>query len=351
MPQSWLRFFFKARMSIRLHRIKVEPNEHGRRLDALLVSRYPRLNRSGWQERIRKGQVLIAMRPVRAGRRVRSGEQIVFRFEAGPEPEVDENYAVILEDDDLLVLLKPGNLPVHPSGTYRANTLYSLLQRDRGTDFPVHFAHRLDRETSGLLVLGKHPAAARALARSFATGKVSKEYLALVEGKPARRIDATGFIERDPTSPVFRKRRFVRTPTANTTACRTEFFRLASWLAPAPGPTSDQEPPSKDPDQKDPRKPTPISLLLARLHTGRLHQIRATLCSLGYPLVGDRLYGVDDTMYIRLINDEQTQADHQKLRLTRTALHCYRMAFPHPTTGTLVKLKAPMPDEFRTLRP
>ena len=333
-------------MKHREHKIRVEPDEHGRRLDAVLVGRYPRLNRAAWQDRIREGHVLIGAHQPRAGRKMKHGEEILFRFEAGPEPDVDESYSILFEDGDLLVINKPGDLPVHPSGTYNENTLYGLLRRDRGLDFVAHFAHRLDRETSGVLVLGKHPKSARLLGRAFLEGAVRKEYLAVVEGCPQPYLDARGFLSRDPGSQVFRKRQFVpgeeqpasaqaAPPPGNRLArdrpvfCRTEFRNLQSRVLRESGDV--------------------LSLVYARLHTGRLHQIRATLCSLGFPLVGDRLYGVDDSMYLRLINDAETDEDRRRLRISRSALHCRRIVLAHPGTGQRISFRAPLPAEIGAL--
>ena len=332
-------------VELREHRVRVLPEEHGRRLDAVLVGRYPRLNRAKWQERIREGQVLVGLLRARAGRRLKQGEEILFRFEASPEPAVDDRYSVLYEDDDLLVIDKPGDLPVHPSGTYNKNTLYSLLRRDRGDAFVAHFAHRLDRETSGVLVLGKHKESARALSRAFLDGTVRKEYLAVVEGTAPRYLDARGFLSRDTNSSVFRKRRFVSAESASApdpgarpgsrlardrpVFCRTELRCIRS--VPAPGGAG------------------VLSLVHARLHTGRLHQIRATLCSLGFALVGDRLYGVDDTIYLRLISDSETVEDLRRLRITRSALHCRRIVLPHPRSGHPIAFRSPLPAEIRSL--
>ena len=301
---------------------KILDSESGLRLDLLLSRKYGRVNRATWQERIRKGEVLLNHGVVRPSRNVQTGDTLTFSFEKPEEPPVTLEYGVLYEDDELLAVDKPSNLPVHPSGVYNKHTLYFLLKERFGEKLPVRFVHRLDRETSGAILVAKSKGAASAMQRAFQSGSVRKEYLVLVEGGFPEYLDARGILEKDERSPVHKKRKFILTGR-DRAPVRTEFFCL--------GTKGD------------------LSLLRARLHTGRLHQIRATLCSLGYPVVGDRLYGIDDRLYLRFINDEETELDRRRLRMGRTALHSRLLEFAHPKTGAPVSLTSPLPKDMASL--
>ncbi len=311
-------------------RLPVENAENGLRLDLLLARRYASVARPLWQERIRDGHVLLDGRPARPAHRVRAGQIIEFVFVPKAEPPVNTAYRVLYRDDDLLCIDKPPDLPVHPSGVYREHTLYALLKRDFGSDFTVHLVHRIDRETSGLLLLAANPAAARTLGHAFQTGQVRKEYLTIVEGDFPERLDADGWLGAAGLSEVRKKRSFIRIEAMHPgppgfQRARTEFHRV--------------------------RARGGLSLVGCRLHTGRMHQIRATLRSLGYPVVGDRLYGVDETLYLKLIHDQETAADRARLRMGRTALHSVRLTLPHPVSGAEMRFEAALPDDMAALMP
>ena len=306
-------------------RILVEPAEDGLRLDLLLSRRYDRFSRADWQKRIKDGRVQVDEAPARASRKMRSGESIRFVYERPPEPAVDRDVGTVYEDEHLLLLSKPGNLPMYAAGNYRQNTLHRLLKETYGESFRAHFAHRLDRETSGLLLLAKNPPTAARLQKLFATGGVRKEYITIVEGAFPEYLDADGWIGRDEKSVIRRKRVFAGKSFRSAATCRTEFFRL----------------------QQSPE----LSLLRVRLHSGRLHQIRATLCSLGFPVTGDRMYGVDETAFLRLMEDTESDEDRIRLRLNRTAVHATRLAFRHPVSGEQMDFFHPPPPDMNSLFP
>ena len=256
-----------------------------------------------------------------------AGESIEFSYERGPEPEVNRNVEILHEDENLLVINKPPDLPVHPSGRYFRNTLYFLLKERFGDDFRCHFVHRLDRETSGVLLMARNGEITRLLQKSFLTGAVHKEYRVMVEGVPPKKIQAKGFQFRDGKSPVHRKWNFFpgEAPRGlpEEVDARTDFELLEEKKG--------------------------ISLLRAVLFTGRMHQIRATLCSLGYPVVGDPIYGLDETIFLRLISDTKTEEDRKLLRMGRTALHAGLLRLPHPITGRTMEFRSPIPEDMRRL--
>lgn len=312
---------------LREHSFVVEESLAGLRLDQAMRERFPRFTRALWKERILQGFVSVNGAAARPSRNLKIGDVIQYIFSAKEEPPVNRAVEIIYEDADILVLNKPANLPVHPSGAYFRNTLYFWLKERFGDEFHCGFAHRLDRETSGLLVAAKSPEHARTLQTAFQSGQVEKEYRVIVEGRFPEALVARGWIFPDPDSPLRRKQAFSleRPDSSLARTAHTEFRRL--------------------------HQSAEIALLAAQLFTGRMHQIRATLCSLGFPVVGDRMYGADPTLYMKHIQDAETDADRARLRLGRTALHAARLKLPHPRTQERLVLVAPLPADMAALAP
>jgi len=160
----------------------VEPNYAGWRLDRYLCEKIRRLSRTRVQRILERS--LVADRPLKASTRVHPGLTFHLRRRAQIEPDVPQDVVELYLDPHLLVLDKPAGLPIHPTARYHHNTLVKLLERKHGPGLRADPAHRLDRETSGLLVCGRGADASRALMRAFQSGAVHKEYLAVVEGHP-----------------------------------------------------------------------------------------------------------------------------------------------------------------------
>lgn len=310
----------------RIIRSTVPDEAEGVRLDVYLASRFTYRSRTAWQQCIKAGEILLNGRKTHASRALHTGENIELIFPAGTieEPEVRTGFSIIAETEDWIAVDKPGDLPVHPSGRYFNNTLQRLLQTQLG--YNVHPVNRLDRETSGITLFAKSGKAAGRLASLFQEkdGRaVSKIYSALVFGDFPASLHAAGFLCDDAASAVMKKRKFVSELTgseADAESCETDFVCLK---------------------QKD-----GLSLVECRPRTGRLHQIRATLSSLGFPLAGDKMYGPDDNIFIRFIEDTMTDADRALLRMDRQALHARELHFISPFDGSPVSLVAPVPDDF-----
>jgi 23S rRNA pseudouridine955/2504/2580 synthase/23S rRNA pseudouridine1911/1915/1917 synthase len=226
-------------------------------------------------------------------------DEVVYAPAPAEEPPIDPSYQIIHEDEDVLVINKSGNLSCHPSGKFFRNTLWFLLQ-DRGEQ--IRFVHRLDRETSGLVLIARSQETARRFGEAFERRRIEKEYLAIVEGEFPAQTHAKGFIAAALDSAIRKKRIWSDDDPGDSETAETFFERVHS----AGG----------------------LSLVRCRPVTGRLHQIRATLCALGFPVVGDKLYGVDESIFLRFIDDAMTADDRHRLRMPRQALHACRIELP-----------------------
>jgi RluA family pseudouridine synthase len=230
------------------------------------------------------------------------------------EPAIDEGIELLYEDEWFVAVNKTGNLPVHPAGRYFNHTLVFLLEDRYGRRlYPVH---RLDRETSGVILLAFDAQRVASLSKAISQG--SKEYLALVHGNfPDHEMIVDLPLGRDAASEVNKKRRAWK---GGTESARTRFRKVLS--------TGD------------------ISLIRCFPETGKLHQIRAHLLSAGFPIVGDKLYGKDETAFITFIKHGLTPEIEKLLILPRAALHSAEMIFQHPQTKQEMIIRAPLPAMF-----
>ena len=301
----------------------VEPAAAGERLDRWLAAKLPDLSRARLQALIAEGAVRVDGSGARASARVKAGQSVEVSVPdpapAAPRPE-DIPLRVVHEDGQLIVIDKPAGLVVHPgAGTASGTLVNALLHRVKdlsgvGGVLRPGIVHRLDRGTSGLIVVAKDDATHQDLARQFAARTVEKEYLALVLGRPRR---PSGTIEapigRDP---VHRKRMSVRAPRGR--AARTGYVVEEAL----PG----------------------AALLRVRLHTGRTHQIRVHLAWIGHPIAGDATYGGR-----RLPASTGDGLAAAVSELQRPALHAARLSFTHPRSGERVAFTSPLPDDFERL--
>jgi 23S rRNA-/tRNA-specific pseudouridylate synthase len=320
----------RARFSIRDERV-------GLRLIDMLLSRFPYHTQEEWEQRLRDGSVLINDQQSSPGHVLAAGDTMEYAAADIPEPAVSLAVEILHEDSDIVVVNKPAGLPCHPAGRFFHNTLWAFLKATRGLDNP-EFVNRLDRETSGLVIVAKNAAAARACRAQFARRQVEKRYVVLVEGHFPAVQRATGRLCPDLASPIRRKCRFIPEETAAT--------------ARPPIPERDSAGAEGGADWADTEfrllaQHGPISELGVILHTGRTHQIRATLEALGFPVVGDKLYGGDPTVFLRFCQDRLSAADRRALRLPRQALHAAEITFRHPRTGECVTYRAELPADLR----
>jgi 23S rRNA pseudouridine1911/1915/1917 synthase len=298
-------------------RFEVERNYRGWRLDAYLAQKIRRLTPEKIAFLIEHRLEHEGEGRLEPGTIVEPGLRFALVREVEPEPDVPRDFAVVHDDGALLVVDKPAGLPVHPTARYHANTFTSLAKA-RFPGRKVDPAHRLDRETSGLLACGAAPEHTRRLKAAFAAGRVEKTYLALVEGWPAQdrfTVDAALAL----TGASLVRVRMHVVPGGAPAA--TDFEVLGRRTGP---------------------DGAAIALVACAPRTGRQHQIRAHLHHAGTPVVGDKIYGHDEGIFDRFTRREMTDGDHARLRLGRQALHAWRLALPHPATGERVRLEAPL---------
>ncbi len=307
-----------ARSEKRIIRSTPGPECGGMRLDLWLAGRFTYRSRAEWQNAIRRGEILLNGTSTRPARVLRGDETVDFVVPDLPEPPVCTDYHIVADLPQYLVVDKPGDLPVHPSGRFFNHTLLMLLRRDLGVElYPVN---RIDRETSGMVVFARTPSAAAQLSRSLSRHSVRKKYLVFVHGCfPSPTLRAVGWLSADPLSSVRKKRRFTFDPPDDPDAesSDTEFVLL--------------------------KKSDGFSELSCLLHTGRLHQIRATLFSLGFPVVGDKLYGLDESIFSRFADGKMTDADKNTLLSDRQCLHASELQMTDPFDGTEKRFCSPLP--------
>jgi len=299
--------------------IVVPPECGGWRLDHFLKRRIGRMSRTRIQAIIGEQIAFPDGRRARPSSQVRAGETILLRRPAPVEPEVPRAFDVLFEDDSVMVIDKPAGLPMHTTAKFWRNTLVALL-RERYPGEQMEIAHRIDRETSGVLLIARTRAVAAFLARAFARRAVEKTYLALVKGQPPDegRIDL-------PLRLLDTKSRVMMGPgregEPGLLPAATK-FRVVRRL---PG----------------------HALCEARPLTGRQHQIRVHFASIGHPIVGDKLYGASEALFMRACDGPLTPELLACFDgLPRHALHAHRLTFPHPVGKHAVTVESPLPADL-----
>ena len=312
--------------------LKVDANGVGLRLDRFIRSRIVRLSRTRIQGIIAAGKVRAAATGEilrRPAQRMRTGQCLIIERPAPVEPAVTMDYKVLYEDDHLLVLNKPSGLPVHPSASYHRHTLTHLLRIRLGAGHGWELAHRLDRETSGVLLLGRRGrgASASILKRAFFERRVDKRYWAIARG--TLREEQTIDIALGPaTSSRIRVKMGARDLAKGGQPARTQIRPLA-W-----GNFRGQA----------------VTLVEASPQTGRQHQIRVHLALIGHPLIGDKLYGLAEEHFIAVATGQRTLDQlGDMLGIRRHALHAICLSLNHPQSGLRMTLRAPWPAELAAI--
>ncbi len=318
---------------------RVPPESAGRRLDVFLQGELRRTSRTRTQFIVRCSAFGDDGRRLRPNHRVRAEERVLLWRPPWDEQSVPTDLPILYEDDHLLAVDKPALLPVHPTARYHKNTVIKLLGVARPGKF-LSLGHRLDRETSGVLLVSKTAECDRALKRQLeARDNIEKAYVALTWGVPAPTSEAplgavtppanaTSFrfersLELDPTHSTQVKMRLGETANALYAATR---FCIEEVRTAGGGAT--------------------YARVRCELETGRQHQIRVHLGALGAPIVGDKLYGPDEGCFARGADGELTEQDWALLELPRHALHAARLQLRHPITGSALLIDSPLPADL-----
>ncbi len=301
-------------LSHKTRRITIQQGQEGQRLDRYLTSLLGTISRTATQQLISEGAILVNGRPGKAGYMLRVDDEIEV-LRSGPSAARSTVIPqalpldVVYEDSDLLVVNKAAGMVVHPAAGHYDDTLVNALLahypdlQGVGSAGRPGIVHRLDKDTSGLLIIARNTAALTTLTEQMKLHEIIKRYLALVEGVvPLDQGSIDAPIGRDP-----RHRQQMAITATGSREARTHFRVL--------------------------RRFTRHTLLLLQLETGRTHQIRVHLQAVGFPVVGDPVYGSGNST--------------REPALQRQFLHAYQLSFDHPITGKRLELEAPMPEDLQ----
>lgn len=317
---------------------RVPPESAGQRLDVFLQGQLKRTSRTRTQFIVRNSAFDDAGKRLRSNHRVRADETVMLWRPPWDEDQVPTTIPILYEDEHLFAVDKPAMLPVHPTARYHKNTLINLLKAARPGEF-VSLGHRLDRETSGVLLVSKSPACDRALKKRLeARDDIQKTYLAITWGTPDAAIaPAVGGTATNIADGTFRFERSLELDPSGRFRVKMRLGITAYALAAS----------TRFRVEETKRGLNGVyARVRCELETGRQHQIRVHLLALGSPIVGDKLYGPDETCFARGADGELTEEDLLLLEHPRHALHAARIALAHPITGAPLVIEAPFPSDL-----
>jgi 23S rRNA pseudouridine1911/1915/1917 synthase len=310
----------------------VAPDQAGQRLDVFLSAALPAFSRATLQRAIDAGHVRVDDAVSKPSLRLRSGSIVIVQQidvpREGPLPQ-QIPLSILHEDNAIIVVDKPAGMIVHPAKGHWEGTLASALAHhfgtlsSRGGQTRPGIVHRLDRDTSGVIVVAKNDQVHDALAAQFKSREVEKEYLAIVAGVPDRDRDVID--EPIGDHPTQREKKAIRREDASARPAVTAYEVLERFAG--------------------------YAFLRVRPQTGRTHQIRIHLAHAGFPVLCDRLYGGRARLHeCELVPQRGTEHDPDRSLLERQALHAHLLTLTHPATGQRLTFEAPLPaDMLRTL--
>lgn len=300
---------------------RVPPELAGMRLDRFLQGELRSTSRTRSQAIVARAAFTPGGDHLRKNHRVRAEERVVLWRAPWDEliPVSADELSIVHEDDALLALNKPPFVPVHPTGRYFKSTVTEMMAQRR-PDEHLTLVHRLDRETSGILLMARNAEADRAVKIQIEARTVVKRYLAITWGAPEAWEKHTCELPIE-LHPAGRYKVSMRVAAAGQGLASATTFEVLERLE---------------------AREKVYTLMRCTLHTGRQHQIRVHLAALGLPIVGDKLYGPDEELHAKGSDRTIDAADLELLEHDRQALHAHEMEFDHPGDGRRIHLKAPL---------
>ncbi len=295
---------------------EVKREQAGWRADIFISNRIPRLSRTRVKQILERSGYDSAGNRIKPNKSLREGEKIIIYRPPPAEPEVPRYFSVLYEDEWILAANKPPGLPVHPTARYHSNTMTALLRECYGDNAPA-LAHRIDSETSGVLLCAKTKEAERKLKLMFANREIRKTYMAIVFGTPSQ---DEGRIE-IPLCPD------TEGPVKVKMACRQDGLPALT-------------------EYRVVKKGVEFSLLECMPRTGRQHQIRAHLSHIGYPIVGDKMYGPDKELFLDYIEEGLSPEILVRAGASRHFLHAASLSLIHPITELPLHINCPLPEDM-----
>lgn len=297
--------------------IIVEKDYHDLRLDQYLTIRFPKYSRTKVQKMIRERIKGIKNKPLKKGTIVSAGDEIILLCKKIVEPVLDIGLETLYEDEHIIAVNKPPDIIMHPSNGRGVNSLVSLLKRRfENTPYYPYLVHRLDRDTSGIVLVAKTREAARNLYYQFTRREVEKVYIAIVSGDVEHE---GGIID----LPIRKAKPFTDKMVIDKNGgspAITEYQITKRFCG--------------------------VTILKIIPRTGRMHQIRVHLSAIGHPIVGDRVYYPDESVYTKFLQEGFSDELRGKLLLPRQALHANSLRFIHPATKEPMKLECPIPQDM-----
>jgi 23S rRNA pseudouridine1911/1915/1917 synthase len=295
--------------------LPIDEEAAGRRVDEYLAGKFPFFSRSGWQREITSGVVLVNGAPARKpSQRLQLGDELRRVHPFHEEPDVDTNMRLLWCDGELAALYKPPGLPMHEAGYFRRRTVAGVIPQVLGPDWtPVH---RLDRETSGILLCARQPVIRARLTDMWTNKQVQKTYLAITNGLPEEDLWTVNL-------PI-KSERYLRTNRAEISEDGDEALTVFRVIARGSG----------------------SAFVEARPLTGRTNQIRVHAAAVGLPLVGDKVYGADPAILEIYRKEGNTPRVQAMAGFPRHALHAFRLELEHPISKKALHLECPLPEDL-----
>ncbi len=302
-------------LSIRILGKPVEDSQIGGRVDRYLSENYLFFSRAGWQKKIKSSMVFVNSSPVKGSYKLKLGDQLSYMYPAEDEPEVDKNIFLIAEHDEVMAIYKPGYLPMHENGPWKRNTFAQLLIDQFGEGCAA--VHRLDRETSGIVLCSKNSELRKKLSQQWVDGEVEKEYLAICNGVPQEDYFEVDAPIGDAIGSSIRIKKAVNPEGLES---------LTKFMV-----------------EKRAEK---FSFIRAFPKTGRTNQIRVHLEHAGHLIVGDKMYHPDESVFNEYYEKGDGPWISERTGYYRHLLHAAKISYTHPRSRKRITISCDAPEDM-----